>query len=126
MLIAYNTVTEDPNHAASAVKTALGIVDLMQIRRFGNQQIPIRTRCGINTGVMTSGAVGSPERLLFTVHGDEVNIAARLEQLNKPLGTSVLVSREVIDLAPTMRAQARDLGEVQLKGREELQQVFAL
>lgn len=127
MLIAYNTVTEDPIHAASAVKTALGIVDLMQIRRFGNQQIPIRTRCGINTGVMTSGAVGSPERLLFTVHGDEVNIAARLEQLNKQYGTYIMMTRRTREAAPLDDDYRYEkLDEVTVRGRSQPTEVFTV
>ena len=93
-----------------------------------NADLPVDLghRIGVHTGEVVAGNIGGHSYMKYGVIGDVVNVAARLEQLNKPLGTSVLVSREVIDLAPTMRAQARDLGEVQLKGREELQQVFAL
>lgn len=51
----------------------------------------MRTRCGINTGDASVGAVGTDTMLSFTVHGDDVNIAARLEQLNKSHGTYVMM-----------------------------------
>ncbi|MEQ8710471.1 MAG: adenylate/guanylate cyclase domain-containing protein [Rhodospirillales bacterium] len=127
MLVAYNTVTEDGEHAASALQTALGIQELMASRRFGARQLQIRTRCGINTGLMTAGAVGSPERLLFTVHGDEVNIAARLEQLNKDYGTYIMLT------GPTMEAAGQGLefdftlvDKVVVRGRTRPTEVYTV
>ena len=75
LLVTFNTVRPDPDHAANAVRTALAIQAVIQEREFG-AGVPWKTRCGINTGTMVAGAFGSDERLLFTVHGDEVNIAS--------------------------------------------------
>lgn len=124
MLIAFNTVTPDPDHAANAVRTALGIQDATAARRFGNG-IALKTRCGINTGALTAGAVGARDRLVFTVHGDEVNVAARLEQLNKQYKTYVLVSEQT-------KAAAGDgwnfkpIGEVTVRGRSQPTAVYTV
>ncbi|MGW8270435.1 MAG: adenylate/guanylate cyclase domain-containing protein, partial [Burkholderiales bacterium] len=95
MLITFNTIKDDPDHAANAVRTALAIQDATRNRRFGDG-LQLRTRCGINTGRIVAGAVGTPERLLYTVHGDEVNVAARLEQLNKSTGTTILATESTV------------------------------
>ncbi len=124
MLITYNTVTPDADHAANALKTALGIQEVLAERRFG-PDVPIRARCGVNTGDIVAGAVGTRDRLLFTVHGDEVNIAARLEQLNKTYGTWILATEQTL-------AAAGDgffgvpMGTVQVRGRQAPVRVFAI
>jgi len=125
MLISFNTVADDPNHAVHAVQTALGIQDCCNRLRFGPNQTVMKTRCGINTGELTAGAVGSADRMIFTVHGDEVNIAARLEQLNKQYGTYILMTEatatEIKDQIDTMH-----MGEVVVRGREKPTQLFSL
>ncbi len=124
MVITFNTVSPDENHAASAVRTALDIRTLTQERTFGND-VFLKTRCGVNTGEMTVGAVGAAQQLIFTVHGDEVNVAARLEQLNKEYGTYVLISRstwdQVKDAFPCDRA-----GEVVVRGRSKPTEVYTV
>ncbi len=115
MLITFNTARTDPEHAASALRTALGIQRVVQERRFG-PGVEMRTRCGINTGKLIAGAVGTTERLLFTVHGDEVNIAARLEQLNKEHGTYILASEQAVN-AGGAGLKCRPIGILKTRGR---------
>jgi adenylate cyclase len=125
MLIAYNTVTPDPNHAVSALRTALDIQDAVNGRTFGNGGVRLKTRCGINTGEIVTGAVGAKDRLVFTVHGDEVNVAARLEQLNKQYGTYVLCSgRTKAEAGGLFRYQR--IGEVTVRGRAAPTEVYAV
>ena len=116
MLVTFNAVRPDPDHAANAVRTALGIQQATAERRFGDG-VAFRTRCGINTGDMVTGAVGARERLIFTVHGDEVNVAARLEQLNKEHGTYILASERTVREAGDEFAFS-ERGEVSVRGRE--------
>jgi adenylate cyclase len=115
MLISFNTIKPDPHHAANAVRTAQAIQAATLERLFGGTT-RMRTRCGINTGRIVTGAVGSRNHLLYTVHGDEVNIAARLEQLNKQYGTYVLASDSTVRAAGPEFPFKR-VGEVVVRGR---------
>lgn len=124
MLIGFNTAKADPRHAASALRCALGIQQLVAERRF-DEGLTLRTRCGINTGRLVVGAVGTRHRLLFTVYGDEVNIAARLEQLNKSFGTWVLASEQTVVAAGDGFA-CRQMGQVQVRGRSQSVSVYAV
>lgn len=124
MLIGFNTAKADPRHAASALRCALGIQRLVAERRF-DDGLTLRTRCGINTGRLVVGAVGTRHRLLFTVYGDEVNIAARLEQLNKSFGTWVLASEQTVVAAGDGFA-CRQMGQVQVRGRSQSVSVYAV
>lgn len=124
MLVTFNTVTRDPNHAVSALKTALGIQEMVKSRTFGDG-ITLKTRCGVNTGDIVIGAVGAKDRLVFTVHGDEVNVAARLEQLNKRYGTYVLCTARTKAEAGDRFAYER-LGEVTVRGRTAPTEIYAV
>ena len=124
MLIGFNTANPDPQHAASALRCALGIQQVVAERRF-DEGLMLRTRCGVNTGWLVAGAVGTRDRLLFTVYGDEVNIAARLEQLNKSFGTWVLASEQTVSAAGD-GFTCRRMGDVQVRGRSRPVTVYAL
>jgi adenylate cyclase len=123
LLVTFNTVRDDPDHAANAVRTALEIRDATRSREFGGA-VRMRTRCGLSTGRVLAGAVGSAERLLYTVHGDEVNIAARLEQLNKHYGTYVLATEATVRSAGPGFA-FRLVDEVTVRGRAAPTRVYA-
>lgn len=123
LLAAFNVPEEDPEHAANAVRTALEIERVLKGRTFGPDQVTLRTRIGINTGPVVAGAVGATDRLGYTILGDTVNVAARLEQLNKQYGSLILVSEATAQAAGNaFRFQA--MGEVSVKGREQPIRVF--
>ena len=84
---------------------------------------PIRARVGINTGIAIVGNMGSPTRLNYTVTGDTVNVASRLEGANKTYGTSILIGP---DTAAAVRAHfvLRHLGLIEVRGKEAAVDVF--
>ncbi|KAH3767458.1 Adenylate cyclase, class 3 [Pelomyxa schiedti] len=83
----------------------------------------LQFRAGINTGRVLAGNFGSPERFDYTILGDTVNVAARLEQLNRELGTKLLISENVCNLvAGRVNMQAK--GEVSIRGREAKVEVY--
>jgi adenylate cyclase len=124
LLVGYNTVVADPDHAANALRTALGIQRIVREHTFG-PGLALKTRCGINTGPMNVGAVAAGDQLVFTCHGDEVNIAARLEQLNKQHGTYILVSQSTRDAAGRGFG-FREIGAITVRGRAQPTLVYAV
>jgi len=96
MLVTFNVPVRDPKHADNAVAAAFEMLDTVNSRRFGG--VRLRTRIGINTGLVFAGNVGSGDRYNYTVHGDAVNVASRLESLNKELGTQILVASSTVEL----------------------------
>ena len=124
MLITFNAVTSDPNHAENAMRTALGIQNVARKLVYCHgAKLP--TRCGVNTGEIVIGAIGSKERLSFTVHGDQVNVAARLEPLNKQYGTYVLVGENTVN-ACGPDIEFEQVGEVTVRGREKPTKIYTV
>jgi len=90
ILAVFNVPIADPAHAENAVRAALEMVATVESRQYAGVQA--HNRVGLCTGRVVSGAVGSRGRMTYTVHGNAVNMAARLEAMNKDFGTRVLVS----------------------------------
>ncbi len=121
MLVTFNVPIEDSQHAENAVKAALEIQEVLKGQTFAG--IELRTRIGINTGEVIAGNVGAGDRINYTVYGDAVNLAARLEQLNKERGTLILMSESTVDLLSDKSA-VEPLGEVEIRGKNHLVRIF--
>lgn len=117
ILATFNLPERLENHAARAIKTALEIQAILENVRFGDG-IALNSRAGINTGVVVGGLVGTGARLGYTVHGDEVNLAARLEQLNKDYGTRIIVAARTRELAADGPFVFEQMGETKVRGRK--------
>jgi len=117
LLVSFNVPLDDPAHAAQAVSAALEIERSINQRTFG-EGVRFTTRVGINTGRVIAGPVGAEHRLIYTVHGDAVNLAARLEALNKEHGTRILISESTRQLAGSGFAFT-PLGNVTVRGKSE-------
>lgn len=125
ILASFNLPESDPDHAAHAIQAAIETQQLLAQRRFGSG-IVLKSRIGINSGTVVGGLVGTETRLGYTVHGDDVNLAARLEQLNKDYGTRIIVSETTADLAGHNRFLFRRLGDVQARGRSTPTTVYTV
>jgi class 3 adenylate cyclase len=90
ILATFNVPIADEEHAAKAIRAAREMLVAVAENRYDGEVIKIRI--GINSGSVVAGAIGAQGRLNYTVHGDAVNLAARLEALNKDYGTRLLVS----------------------------------
>lgn len=87
----------------------------------------ISIRLGVHTGAVVAGNLGSQTRMKYSVIGDTVNVASRLEALNKDLGTDFLISRDVyIQLPRGLQEAVVDHGTQQVKGREQPVKVYAV
>jgi len=124
ILALFNIPTDDPDHAANAVRAALEIQELLADRVF-SEGIKLTTRIGINTGKVVAGSLGSEDRVNYTVHGDAVNLAARLEALNKEYGTRVILSGSTAELVGGRFACER-MGEIVVRGKQTSVTVFRL
>jgi class 3 adenylate cyclase len=124
ILATFNLPVQDADHAADAVRCAIEIQYALQQRRFGDGHELI-TRIGINSGTMVGGTVGSESRKGYTVHGDAVNLAARLESLNKAHGTSILVAESTAELAGD-GFDFRPIGEVSIRGRQRAARLYTV
>lgn len=122
ILATFNVPVADPEHAANALRAALEMQAAVRRRSFAGRRID--NRIGVNTGTVVAGAVGAKGRLSYTVHGDAVNLAARLEALNKELGTAILVSHTTVARVEGFELKAR--GEAAVRGQSERVAVYAL
>lgn len=121
MLVTFNLPVTDERHAESAIRAALDIQRVCAEREFAG--IKLRTRIGIATGTVTAGNVGSDSRISYTVHGDAVNLAARLEQLNKRFDSYLLMDEATIELL-TLPMPITFVEEVKIRGKERFVRVY--
>jgi len=122
VLATFNVPLEDAAHARNAFDAARRMLERVSAREFAGERLGIRV--GIHTGPLVAGNVGGGGRQTYTVHGDTVNLAARLEALNKEHGTALLVSESTARALGDHPLVA--VGRIDIRGLSEPVAVFTL
>jgi adenylate cyclase len=124
----FGAPVSDENHPQNACRTVIQMCDRLQRKRqeWMAQGLPaLHFGVGISTGAMVVGNLGSRRRFDYSVIGDNVNLASRLEGLTKIYGVEVIIPEQTRDrLDPTF--VCRELDMVQVKGRQALVRIFEL
>jgi adenylate cyclase len=126
LVAVYNAPMEQPDHARRAVLTGLEMLRAWETlqEEWRDAGLPtFRIGIGINTGAVFAGNIGMEKRLQYTVIGDTVNAAARLEALNKELGTSFLISHATYERVADL-VEVRPLAPILVKGKVEPLQLY--
>ena len=108
--------------AALAMRSAL---EALNVKRRSEGEPEIRHGVGIHCGTVLAGNVGSQERLVYAMVGDAVNVASRLQVLNKNCGTDILVSRSVVDRLSDLDIAFVPMGTFPIRGKTEQVEVFS-
>ncbi len=116
----FNAPEELPDHPRKACLAALEAQRLLARMAVGStpDEPVFHARIGLGTGEVLVGNIGTPERFAYTLLGDEVNLASRLEGLNKVYGTQIIASAAVRDEAGD-GLEWRTLDKVAVKGRTQ-------
>lgn len=125
----WNAPLDQPNHAEQACRAALDMVEALdelnaRWTATGAADETVRIGIGLNTGPCAAGNVGTARRFDYSVLGDAVNVAARLEAETKTFGCSIVCGQRTMAAAPGLAFLPVD--RVQLRGRSQPEQVYAL
>jgi adenylate cyclase len=124
----WNAPTADPRHVDDGCRCALALkraIDELNARNRAEGRPELVTRFGLHTGIAVVGSVGALSRQQYTAMGDTVNVASRLEGMNKQFGTTILASGAIREQAST-DFEFRALGSAHAKGRTAELAIFEL
>jgi adenylate cyclase len=128
LMALWNAIDEQPDHRLRAVRASLAIAAALRQDNLGLQE-PVRVRLGLHSGPVVVGNIGTPSRMNYTVVGDTVNTAKRLQELAKELlpqaEVAIFVSGTIAAALPP-DPKLRPLGEYHLRGRDAPIEVFSL
>jgi adenylate cyclase len=128
IMAVFNAPLDQPDHAERAVKTALAMqeaTDALAGEWERRGRPPLRIGIGIHSGLAVVGSFGAEQRSDYTVVGDTVNVAARLEGMSKDLDCSIVISAVTAQRLPTL-APFEPLGTVTIRGREAGLEVYGV
>lgn len=128
IMAVWGTPISHGNDAENAINGALMM--RTALRKFnqgrgGDRKPIIKVGCGLNSGDVLAGQIGSNERMEYTVIGDAVNLASRIEALNKPMGTDILISQGTADMVEGI-FDLIPMNKIMVKGKSEPQQIYAV
>lgn len=128
VMATWGSVISHGNDTANAIDGALMMRKaLMEFNAYNARHgLPIaKFGCGINTGPVISGQIGSEKKLEFTVIGDAVNLASRIESLNKPFATDILISQDAYDRVADLFEVVK-MPAIKVKGKSEPQTIYCV
>jgi adenylate cyclase len=129
----WNAPLADPEHAQNACRAALAILRQMELlngrlaheaQQSGEPFDPVRIGIGLNSGACCVGNLGSPDRFDYSVIGDAVNVACRLEAATKTYGVPIILGEATAALAPCFALL--EIDTVALAGKQRPERIFAL
>jgi adenylate cyclase len=124
-LAMFGAPIDDPDAAAAAVRAGREMLRAVAASNAGHPW-PIRIGIGIHIGEAVTGTVGSARRKEYTVIGDTVNLASRLESLNKEVGSQFLISDAMRAAGGEAIGDAEPLGPVAIRGYDRPVSVWRL
>ncbi len=124
LMALFGVPVPDKDHAISACNAIMEFNKLKNIEMAG-REFNLVTRIGVHTGPFVAGNIGSSRRVDFTAIGSTVNIAARLEQVNKVFNTNNIISAETCDLVNNYFV-CRDLDYYRVKGIEHPLHIYTV
>jgi adenylate cyclase len=114
------------NDCGNAIRAAMEIVETVNRKSSENEIKKTRIGIGLHAGYVVAGNVGTSVRKQYSISGNTVILASRIEQLNKKFNTQVLASGEVLENANSSDINPEHLGKVQIKGREKPMDIYKL
>lgn len=133
-MASFGTPEPGPNDARNALQAAMDMIDALE--RWNTDRIAeglpvVKIGVGVNYGPVIAGDIGNARRLEYSIIGDSVNVASRLEHLTRELGTDLVISKAVIDaidpddaVGQALVSRLRPAGQFSVKGRQAKVQVW--
>ncbi len=128
IMAVYGAPLDQPDHALRACRTALEMLQTLrklQVKWTAEGKPPLNIGVGVNTGDMVVGNMGSQMRFDYTVMGDSVNLASRLEGINKEYGTNIVISEFTLAIVKD-ELFCRELDAVLVKGKKLPVKIYEL
>ncbi|MDF3820722.1 adenylate/guanylate cyclase domain-containing protein [Leptospira sp. 96542] len=132
MLVTFGIPTQSSSDAKNALLTGVTMMERLKVWNLQRESVgekPIQIRIGIHFGPTIVGNVGIEKRLEFTVIGDTVNVASRIEALGKEMKRSLLVSKELLKEVPDIAElglKVSSMGTVSLRGKIKSTEVYSI
>ena len=117
---------QDENHAKNAVKCGFEMLQRVEEldKKWAAEGKPsIQIGVGVNTGEVFVGNIGSEKRMEYTVIGDTVNLASRLESYNKTYKTKMLISSSTYDASKDI-VEVNRISDVEIRGKAEKMDIY--